>query len=177
MTKLEQPSRNCSSCKHSDNGKCAYTEECHECMWDNKYDQQPCEDCISREQTLKAFAEKCGGECACCEYNGSGYDTAENCKLIKSMPSVTSQQIRWIPVSERAADFPCLACDIFKQIFIPSGIVVLNNRCYDGKDFDFNVEKFLKGKEITTYGGEKLYVKPREITAWMPLPEPYQSND
>lgn len=52
-------------------------------------EQQPCEDCISREETLKVFAEKCGGECACCEYNGSGYDTAENCKLIKSMPSVT----------------------------------------------------------------------------------------
>ncbi len=50
-----------------------------------------CEDCISREETLKAFAEKCGGECGCCVYNGSGYDTAENCKLIKSMPSVTPQ--------------------------------------------------------------------------------------
>lgn len=43
---LEQPSRNCSSCKHSDNGKCAYTEECHECMWDNKYEQQPCDKCV-----------------------------------------------------------------------------------------------------------------------------------
>lgn len=52
-------------------------------------EQQPCDDCISREETLKAFAEKCNGECACCKYNGSGYDTAENCKLIKSMPSVT----------------------------------------------------------------------------------------
>ena len=93
-------------------------------------------------------------------------------KIIKFL-----KENRWIPVSERAAEFPCLACDIFKQIFIPSRIVVLNNRCYDGKDFDFNVEKFLKGKEITTCGGEKLYVKPREITAWMPLPEPYQSND
>jgi len=54
-------------------------------------EQEPCEDCISREETLKAFAEKCGGECGCCMYNGSGYDTAENCKLIKSMPSVTPQ--------------------------------------------------------------------------------------
>ena len=61
-------------------------------------EQQPCEDCISREATLKAFAEKCGGECGCCEYNGSGYDTAENCKLIKSMPSVTPQpkKGKWI---------------------------------------------------------------------------------
>ena len=56
--------------------------------------QQPCEDCISREATLKAFAEKCGGECDRCEYNGSGYYTAENCKLIKSMPSVTPKPNR-----------------------------------------------------------------------------------
>lgn len=54
-----------------------------------KFRTQPSEDCISREETLKAFAEECGGECGCCVYNGSGYDTAENCKLIKSMPSVT----------------------------------------------------------------------------------------
>ena len=56
------------------------------------------EDCISREQTLKAFAEKCGGECACCKYNGSDNDTAENCKLIKSMPSVTPSRPKgeWI---------------------------------------------------------------------------------
>ena len=54
-------------------------------------EQQTCEDCVSREEVLKAFAEKCAGECACCEYNGSGYDTAENCKLIKSLPSVTPQ--------------------------------------------------------------------------------------
>ena len=60
--------------------------------------ENECDDCISREQTLKAFAEKCGGECACCEYNGSGYDNAENCKLIKSIPSVTPQKPRgkWI---------------------------------------------------------------------------------
>lgn len=54
-------------------------------------EQEPSEDCISREQALKVFAEKCAGECACCEYNGSGYDTAENCKLIKSLPSVNPQ--------------------------------------------------------------------------------------
>lgn len=29
--------RDCKTCGHSNNGKCAYTEECHECMWVNKY--------------------------------------------------------------------------------------------------------------------------------------------
>lgn len=30
----------CKSCKHSDNGKCAYTEECHDCMWKSQYEPQ-----------------------------------------------------------------------------------------------------------------------------------------
>ena len=70
----------------------------------NGMQKQPCEDCISREQTLKAFAEKCGGECACCEYNGSGYDTAENCKLIKSMPSVTPKGVTVTDFADRCRE-------------------------------------------------------------------------
>lgn len=37
-TPLEQL-RDCKTCKHSDNGNCAGTEECHECMWESKYEQ------------------------------------------------------------------------------------------------------------------------------------------
>lgn len=37
---LEQQSRDCKTCKHSNNGKCAYTEKCHECMWENQYEPQ-----------------------------------------------------------------------------------------------------------------------------------------
>ena len=50
---LEQQLRDCKTCKHSDNGNCAYTEECHECMWESKYEQQPYEDCISRAELLE----------------------------------------------------------------------------------------------------------------------------
>lgn len=49
--------RDCKTCKHSDNGYCAGTEECHECMWNNKYEQQPCGDCISREDTINKMNE------------------------------------------------------------------------------------------------------------------------
>ena len=45
------------------------------------------------------------------------------------------KQSKWIPVSEEMAKFPCLACDKFSQIFIPCGVVTINNRCYDGLDF------------------------------------------
>lgn len=52
---LEQQLRDCKTCKHSDNGNCAGTEECHECMWGSKYEQQPCEDCISRQAAIDAL--------------------------------------------------------------------------------------------------------------------------
>ena len=29
--------RDCKTCGHSNDGKCAGTEECHDCMWENKY--------------------------------------------------------------------------------------------------------------------------------------------
>lgn len=125
------------------------------------------DDCISRQDVLSEiirFSTEEGSSVECQQL----YCDANN------MPSVTPQEPRWIPVNERVAEFPCLACDIFDQIFIPSGIVVLNSRCYEGKDFDFNVEKFLRGKEVIMCGGKKAYLRPREIAAWMPLPEPYR---
>lgn len=38
---MAESERDCKTCKHSINGNCAGTEECHECMWDSKYEQQP----------------------------------------------------------------------------------------------------------------------------------------
>lgn len=55
---LEQQSRDCKTCKHSKDGKCAYTEECHTCMWENQYEPQPCEDCISRTQALEMLGDE-----------------------------------------------------------------------------------------------------------------------
>ena len=85
------------------------------------------------------------------------------------------KQSKWIPVSEEMAKFPCLACDKFSQIFIPCGVVTINNRCYDGLDFMGDVKKFLRGKE-GTIGDKKAYILPREIIAWIPLPEPYHTE-
>lgn len=80
--------------------------------------------------------------------------------------------MRWIPCSEKGAEYPCLACDVFGQIFITDGgIVKINGECYDGTGFDFsNAEEFLKGIKV----GNAMRMLPRKIVAWMPLPEPYR---
>ena len=93
--------------------------------------------------------------------------------MVEQLPSVNPQEPKWIPVSERVANFPCLASDKFGQIFIPINIAIVNNHCYEGKNFNFDVEQFLKGEEIML-DGEKAYLPPREIIAWMPLPKPYE---
>ena len=38
--------RDCKTCGHSNDGKCAGTEECHECMWVNKYIEADKEGCL-----------------------------------------------------------------------------------------------------------------------------------
>ena len=35
---LESEVRNCETCIHSDEGKCAFSEECHLCMWENQHE-------------------------------------------------------------------------------------------------------------------------------------------
>ena len=79
---------------------------------------------------------------------------------------------QWIPCSEKGVEFPCLACDVFGQMFITkSGIVKVNGEYYDGDGFDLDdAEEFLKGKKI----GRSMRMLPRKIVAWMPLPEPYK---
>lgn len=54
---LKQELRDCKTCINSDKGKCAGTEECHECMWESKYEQEPCEGCISRLAAIDKMQE------------------------------------------------------------------------------------------------------------------------
>ena len=74
---LEQQLRDCKTCKHSDKGNCAGTEECHECMWESKYEQQSSEDCISREEAIRVAEQ---GQI-------QGYEW--QCKKLCTLPSVT----------------------------------------------------------------------------------------
>ena len=138
-------------------------------------EQQPCEDCISREQTLKAFAEKCGGECACCKYNGSGYDNAENCKLIKSMPSVTPQQTRWIPIKirpmteEEKEEIGHEYAFMYDCPLPDDGQDVLITDCFG----NIEVDTFCRDNEGVYFENN---CDDGDVIAWMPLPEPYNEE-
>ena len=138
---LEQQPRDCKTCKHSDKGNCAGTEECHECMWDSKYEQQPCEDCISRKDAIKIF-----GEVHPLDYNKQSYIAN-----IKKLPSVTPQQERWIPCSERLPER--------EGWYLTS----LGDKTYGGADVDMYCKGWVK------YG--------THVLAWMPLPEGYKEED
>ena len=52
---------------------------------------------------------------------------------------------------------------------------------YDTKGYEDiilqgDVKAFLRGKKTQTVGGMTIYVRPPEIVAWMPLPEPYKAD-
>lgn len=47
--------RECETCKYSEDGKCAGTEKCHECMWKNQYEQEPMREFTKEE--AKAYSK------------------------------------------------------------------------------------------------------------------------
>ena len=126
-------------------------------------------DLISREAALKCFH-------SWVDKYGDVYtpDEMPEYQAIEALPSTQPKQ-QWIPCSEKDAEYPCLACDVFGQIFITDGgIVKINGECYDGTGFDFsNADEFLKGIKV----GNAMRMLPRKIVAWLPLPEPYKEEE
>ena len=116
--------------------------------------------------------------CATCIHAADSEDICilRKCKYaIAELKDCYEPEQRWIPCSEKEAEYPCLACDVFGQIFITNnGIVRINGECYDGTGFDFsNAEEFLKGIKV----GNSMRMLPRKIVAWSPLPEPYKGGE
>lgn len=81
---------------------------------------------------------------------------------------------KWIKCEDMQAEIPCLACDVYNQIFIPKAVIASNEKCYDAENYKIgdDIEEFLKGKEIE----KGLRLLPREIIAWMPLPSSYKGE-
>lgn len=86
---------------------------------------------------------------------------------------------KWVPVTDKGAENGSIVCDTLGNVFIADKVVVVGTgkgtfHYYDGKDYHGDLETFLKGEKITTSMGSEYYIRPAEIIAWMPIPEPYR---
>jgi hypothetical protein len=120
-------------------------------------EQQPSKDCISRQtvnELVDELARAISDERCCITTRGRG--TATIMQDILNLPSVTPQQTRWIPVSERLPE---------------EGISVIGttkfNDIYETELYDDCGEK--------KWYADGNYDVP--IVAWLPLPEPYRESE
>ena len=106
------------------------------------------EDCISREQALRELKESA-------EHHAN--DSREEVLLrrdrdiIRALPSVTSQEPRWISVSEKLPEEE-------KEVLVSS--------------YDTYGKKVI----IARYQGEKYGFTCGLVSAWQPLPKPYKEK-
>ena len=123
--------------------------------WQKELGIQPCEDAISRQDTLKNIIKHLGIRSE--EYLLPAEEAIY--KVVKNMPPVTPTQ-RWIPVSERMPDeFAIVLCNTdSEEIFIATYLGKMN----DGTDcFDDHDGMMWEG----------------DVIAWMPLPEPFEPQE
>lgn len=115
--------------------------------------QKPCEDCISRDDSIELIA---GAD----ETNGNEpvFSGKQVIKMLKGLPSVTPKA-RWIPVSERLPEeeTDVLVCNENGDMEITSGSYSTELNNY-----------FMWYTSGWRFG---------EVIAWMPLPEPYKESE
>jgi hypothetical protein len=113
-------------------------------------EQEPCEDCISRQAVINAIANTC--------FWLSADNWKELTKCINSISPVTPQQTRWIPVSER---LPEIHQDM-----------LLSLRSLDVEvGFRAETEPY-----FYCHSADGCYVEPQNVLAWRPLPKPYKTE-
>lgn len=80
------------------------------------------------------------------------------------------QEPKWIPVTERLAEFPCIIQDANgNNPRVPSGIVTVESKEHGTWQID---GKFWTDKDLNPYLNWH-----NRIIAWQPLPEPYEESD
>lgn len=114
---------------------------------------------------LNVFYDKKHGN----EHFLSGIETAQ--EIVEDAPTIDPKP-QWIPVTERLpdneGDFIVTANDSITGLFVVKGY------CYKGTDGKMRFLNQIDGNLYHNHDGE-LKFHTRNITAWMPLPEPYTS--
>ena len=121
-------------------------------------EQQTSEDCISREDLLKRFKKECATDCSCCLYARDNDEIVEFgyrewCGLIEDAPSVTPKT-EWIPVSERLPE---------DNVWVLVTVEQNGNR----------YQEIMRRHKYIDAWTDDIDNYTDEITAWMPIPEPY----
>lgn len=114
--------------------------------------QEPCEDAVSRQAVLEQT------------YNWSKDEFLRVTnpfhylrKRINSLPSVNPQEPKWIPVSER----------------LPEDKYAVLVWCPERK----NIYCAYREENQWWIFGAFVQIVPNEVVAWMPLPQPYESQE
>lgn len=117
---------------------------------------------IDADALKKAFCEECDKASPeevikCCG------DRCSTLDMIDAQPTIEAEPVKWIPCSER---MPEIGQDV---------LVVVEERDLNEETDEFTeIERYVTAD---TYKGNKFsWTYPEEVTHWMPLPEPPESE-